>query len=596
MVCNTVLIAKGATTDADEFDKLVLLGAELVDAGKMAKATETLERALDLWRDRPYPELDNWTPAAAEVARLVEVRLATEEQLGEIRFHQGVRRDQLIADLEQLVVEEPGRERRWWLLIEARRAAGRAAEALQTFERARMAFIESSDAEPGPLLQRTYRSLLDETHGGDAYVAASLDRRSLPRTRGPLIGRIAELEALHLAVSQSRLVTVTGIGGTGKTRLAIEVARRCRSELTDIDELCVRVDGLPLAIELAAARAAILSPAQMIDRFDDPFDLLDVRPSPERRSTLQSVVEWSTSLLNEVEGRVLRCLSVFPGSFDSIAAAAVVDEDEFVVLGHLEKLSDASLMTIEGDAEGRRWRLLDTVRANARSSLDEGDESALALSRLVAWAVSLADRYSELAVTSRHADAVTIANRDRHNIRAALDHATSQSWFSVAARIMLDLEDWWRATSRTAEAWTRYLRILDTFVELRDSGGLLARLASAAGLSGIYVQDSESQISGVVSQAWAHLDEIEDPEERLTTWCLLLVVEFDEDDPDFEAKALAALELARKVSSGSQAALLHFLAIWQLTNAPDLVGGTTRACAEALGVQETTCPLPMHMR
>src|SRR5207237_626919 len=128
-----------------------------------------------------------------------------------------------------------------------------------------------------------------------------------------------------------------------------------------------RLDGNPLAIELAAARVDVLSPAQIAARLDDRFDLLRAAPGvgPARHQTLAAAMEWSYDLLTEPEGVLLRRLSVFAGGFDlgaaeEVCAGGVVDRRG--VLDLLSALVAKSLVVAETDGTVARYRLLETVR------------------------------------------------------------------------------------------------------------------------------------------------------------------------------------------------------------------------------------------
>jgi hypothetical protein len=161
--------------------------------------------------------------------------------------------DLLVGDLEALVADAPLRERRWCLLIEASRRSGRSSEALRVFERARSTFVEALGAEPGPSLQALYRHLLDETDpsAGDAAWSSTL-----PTPRTSFVGRDADLAVLDELLERERLVTLVGAGGSGKTRLAIELGRRWlrrRAEPVWFADLTALVDPAGIASAVSAA-------------------------------------------------------------------------------------------------------------------------------------------------------------------------------------------------------------------------------------------------------------------------------------------------------------------------------------------------------
>ena len=161
-------------------------------------------------------------------------------------------------------------------------------------------------------------------------------------------------------------------------------------------QLCRQLDGVPLAIELAAARAGALSPAQILDRLSDRFALLTGGPRPTlpRQQTLRGAVEWSHDLLFPSEQVIFRRLSVFPDSFGLEASeavggdAAVASAEVASVIG---SLVDKSLILSEQDAGRPRYRLLNTLREYAAERLQEAEESDAVRRRFVRWAVNVVE-------------------------------------------------------------------------------------------------------------------------------------------------------------------------------------------------------------
>ena len=147
-----------------------------------------------------------------------------------------------------------------------------------------------------------------------------------------------------------------------------------------VGEICRRLDGIPLAIELAAARVAALRPAEIAGLLDERFRLLTRgrADAARRQQTLQATVEWSYALLGEADRRVFGCLGVFPASFDAAAAAAVADADglqRWDVLDGVTSLVGKSLVAEEeGPDQTSRYRMLETMRAYARQQLATGDQ------------------------------------------------------------------------------------------------------------------------------------------------------------------------------------------------------------------------------
>ena len=163
-------------------------------------------------------------------------------------------------------------------------------------------------------------------------------------------------------------------------------ARRTRPEFRvtpensdTVTEICRRLDGLPLAIELAAARVRALSPTEILNSLHDQFRLLTggARTAVRRQQTLRASVDWSHALLSEPEQVLFRRLAVFLGGFDLDAAQAVAggaDVERYQVLDQLTLLVDKSLVVAEDSRHGTRYRLLETVRQYAQEKLDESRE------------------------------------------------------------------------------------------------------------------------------------------------------------------------------------------------------------------------------
>jgi len=161
--------------------------------------------------------------------------------------------------------------------------------------------------------------------------------------------------------------------------------------------ICARLDGIPLAIEMAVPRLKVLSPAQLAERLDERFRLLAApgRGTTPRHRTLQAMIDWSYDVLPPEERRLLRCLSAFSGGASLAAVEAVAgdaDGDDFDLLDRLTGLADKSLLAVDSD-DSPRFRLLDTVRQYAARKADEAGETSLR--RL--HAEYFADRFAEAA-------------------------------------------------------------------------------------------------------------------------------------------------------------------------------------------------------
>ena len=181
--------------------------------------------------------------------------------------------------------------------------------------------------------------------------------------------------------------------------LAIDVAaelfeQRARAARPGVDlpestvrELCAHLDGLPLAVELAAARVRVMSVVDIARRIDDRFSLLrgGARDAPQRHRTLHAVIEWSWQLLEPEARSALRALSIFPDGFSVDAARYLLDTGADVLL-ILEQLVDQSLLKVVDTETGARFRMLETVREFTAARRDEAGDTAAALDRFLDWA------------------------------------------------------------------------------------------------------------------------------------------------------------------------------------------------------------------
>ncbi|WP_338778030.1 BTAD domain-containing putative transcriptional regulator [Streptomyces sp. DG1A-41] len=237
-------------------------------------------------------------------------------------------------------------------------------------------------------------------------------------------------------------------------------------------EICRRLDGLPLAIELAAARLRMLTPRQIADRLDDRFRLLTSgsRTVLPRQQTLRAVVDWSWDLLDEDERDVLRRLSVFAGGCDLPAAEAVCGP---VALEALGSLVDRSLVVAtppgeSGDGE-MRYRLLETVAEYAAERLDESGQRADAERAHLTYFRELARTTDPLLRGPGQLAAIRRLEREYENLRTALRHAVALRDEQEALCLTLSLVWYWQMRDLRIEArnWCREVMALgpDPFTE-----------------------------------------------------------------------------------------------------------------------------------
>ncbi|GHA85727.1 AfsR/SARP family transcriptional regulator [Streptomyces chryseus] len=225
-------------------------------------------------------------------------------------------------------------------------------------------------------------------------------------------------------------------------------------------EICRRLDGLPLAIELAAARLRMLTPRQIADRLDDRFRLLTggSRTVLPRQQTLRAVVDWSWDLLDEGERAALRALSVFAGGCDLAAAEAVTGPDALDLLG---SLVDKSLVVAAPSGDGTmRYRLLETVAEYAAERLDEAGDRAAAERRHLVHFRELARRAEPLLRGREQLACFSRLEVEYENLRTALRRAVaardehealclvhSLAWFWTIRGLRADARHWSRAAA-----------------------------------------------------------------------------------------------------------------------------------------------------
>lgn len=220
--------------------------------------------------------------------------------------------------------------------------------------------------------------------------------------------------------------------------------------------LCRRLDGLPLALELAAARTPLLTLDQIDRRLDDRFRLLRTARVglPARQQALDAAIAWSVDLLARPEQTLFRRLSVFAGSFDLEAAEAVAGPTALDGIAPLVRQSLIEPAPRRERDEPARWRLLESIRAYAAESLRQSDDDGDARGRHAVWFTRLAESAAARWQSADQPSALRDLERDADNLRAALAWATANDP-ALAARLGAALWRWWQANGRYAEgeAW-----------------------------------------------------------------------------------------------------------------------------------------------
>jgi predicted ATPase/DNA-binding SARP family transcriptional activator len=560
------LVVDPAAVDASEALRLAEAGAALLARGDAAGAAATCRRGLGLFGAEVLPAVGDAEWARPHRLRLEEARLRlTEDELA-ARLQLGAA-GEVTGVLEALVATHPLRERLWALLVTALYRAGRQSDALAAHRRVSRLLAEELGVDPGPELAVLERQVLTHDRalrapgpqpGGAPTPSTRRRPGNLPALAGPLVGRADDAAALVAALDAHRLVTVTGPAGVGKTRLAVEVARRldapdgawlvrldgargaaelptlladavpfadaadvpaglrgaaalllldncehlveavaalatrvldaaprvrllatsqrplgldgervhvlaplaepdavalfadraaargARLTLTpdtarEVARLCRALDHLPLAVELAAARARVLTVGEITARLADRFPLLADAAAgrPARRRTLAGALAWSYDLLTDDDRRGLWALAAFPDGATLPAVAHVLaaldgtgpDGAPDGALDTVDRLVDRSLVSPDPPADPQgatRYRLLDSVRAFARDRAAAAGAADRAADAVVGWVARLADTVAARVRGPRQAAQVAAVAAERVTVDAALHRARSR--------------------------------------------------------------------------------------------------------------------------------------------------------------------------
>lgn len=278
---------------------------------------------------------------------------------------------------------------------------------------------------------------------------------SIPPLESPLaLERIQEAEAVRLFVDRARAVEPRFEATLENSAL--------------LAQICRHLDGLPLAIELAAARVKVLSLDQIVARLDNRFHLLTTgsRTALPRHQTLRALVDWSYSLLSEPERILFRRLAVFSGAF-SLEAAETICADDVIrreqVLDLLTSLVEKSLVLVdERQSSNARYRLLETLRQYTSELLRESGEDDAIHERHARYYLEYVERPDSRLAASREAAWVSRLEPDRDNLRAALQWFIDTDQFPLGFRLARRHVEFWYNTGPRSEGreWlTRLLRL-----------------------------------------------------------------------------------------------------------------------------------------
>ncbi|MFI6541906.1 ATP-binding protein [Streptomyces prunicolor] len=271
-----------------------------------------------------------------------------------------------------------------------------------------------------------------------ALVSSSKDLRVLATSRSPL------------GLTSEAVYALPELGLGVSAELFTQRARAARSgvELPPdaVAELCRHLDGLPLAVELAAARVRVLSVPDIARRLGDRFALLrgGARDVPERHRTLHAVVDWSWNLLAEDARAALRTLSVFPGGFSGEAAEQVLGDD---ALALLEQLADQSLLTVADTPAGVRFRMLETVREFSAARRTEAGEDEAAVDQFLLWARDFGVAHHDWFFGSEPRSAWERIRGEQDNLVLALRYALARTDCPTIAALTAVLAALWSTGS-----------------------------------------------------------------------------------------------------------------------------------------------------
>jgi predicted ATPase/DNA-binding SARP family transcriptional activator len=553
--------------DAAEFERDLVAARAATAAGDHRQALRLLDLGLGRWRGDALAEFAELDAAVAEAARLDGLRLAAAEERVDALLQLG-RHPEAVTAAEQLAHRYPTREQTVLRLMRARYAGGRQADALAAYHQLRQHLDDELGIVPSPPAQALYQQIL----GHDPALLATAPGGNLPRRATGFVGRGREIDDVAAALTNAPLVTLTGVGGVGKSRLAVEVARRVRDrfpggawlcelaplgpggpvadalaatlqvqqrhgltieqtvvsylqsrslllvldncehvldaaarlvsglirhcpgvavlatsreplgldgeQLRPVDplpaeeagtlfvlrardnqpdfrpgrdeapavaEICRQLDGLPLAIELAAARIRGMSAAEIARRLDGGRLLSrGARTAPARQQSLAATIDWSYQLLSAAEQRLFTRLSTFAGGCDLVAAHGICADPgstEDDTLDLLTRLVDKSMVTVDRGRDRSRYALLETLRARGRELLGEAGAGAEYADRHARYFGALAER----AAAALHGpDELAWVERtlpDYDNLRAAFEIAAAERDADLALRLVTSLPE-----------------------------------------------------------------------------------------------------------------------------------------------------------
>lgn len=287
-------------------------------------------------------------------------------------------------------------------------------------------------------------------------------------------------------------------------RLFMERALLAQSQFTltnenasAVAEICHRLDGIPLAIELAAARLRTLSPTQICSRLDDRFRLLTggSRTALPRQQTLRAMIDWSYDLLSENEKRLLRRLAVFVGGWSLELAEQICSDDKidlYQILDMLGYLVDKSLVAVDEDKIGTRYRILETVRQYAREKLLESGEGTTMRTRHRDVFLEFVEKIEPELIRGQQKKWMDVLEAEHDNLRAALNWSLENEHTEQALRFCSALFNFWSRRKHLVEA-TQVCRETLTCAQHREDLKTTTWYASGLLASAIFASDTEKK-------------------------------------------------------------------------------------------------------
>ncbi|MEU5532079.1 BTAD domain-containing putative transcriptional regulator [Streptomyces sp. NPDC020362] len=303
--------------------------------------------------------------------------------------------------------------------------------------------------------------------------AAALVQAMVSRT-GRL--RVLATSRAPLGLTSESVYALPELSQATSVELFVQRARAARPGVElpagPVAEICAHLDGLPLAVELAAARVRVLSVADISRRLRDRFTLLrgGARDAPERHRTLRAVVDWSWNLLEPDGQAALRALSVFPGGFAEDAAQYVLG-DTGDALELLEQLAGQSLIKVNDSPSGVRFHMLETLREFGAAKCAEAGAEEAVTDRFLAWARDFGRAHHDVLFTSDPVPAWLRIRAEQDNLVLALRHALARADGPGTAAVTAVLASLWATDSN-------YPRLAALVAE---TGGPLSRFRPGPG-------------------------------------------------------------------------------------------------------------------